>query len=131
MSENNSFEIAEEGTTPNEIVPYLRLTVSGTTYTLNILVTVPYNYSVGDCSVSHTDSAVTVDIPVTGSGSSGPWKAVSTSCALPDVSDTITENSIITVNISNDPSVTDEDGGGEPPVENGSSKVTYEDAEEE
>lgn len=130
MSEKNSFEISEDGTAPHEIVPYLRLTVSGTTYTLNVLVTVPYNYTIGDCSVSHSESAVTVDIPVTGSGSSGPWKAVSTSCTLPDASDTITENSIITVNI-NDSSETDEDGGGDPPVAKGSSKVTYEDAEEE
>jgi hypothetical protein len=131
MSEKKSFEITEEGTTPHEIVPYLRLTVSGTTYTLNILVTVPYNYTIGDCSVSHSDSAVKVDIPVTGSGSSGPWKAVSTSCTLPDASDTITENSIITVNINDGSSVTDEDGGGDPPIAKGSSKVTYEDAEEE
>lgn len=116
----------------SEIVPYLRLTASGTTYTLNALVTIPDNYTIGTCTATNNGSSVTVDIPVIGSNPSSTWKAVYTSCTLPPIGGGITPSSIITATVTTSPEEGTEDvEGGDPPVPEGSSKVNYEDFEEE
>ena len=125
MSNNNSLDASE-------IVPYLRLTSSGSTFTLNILVTIPDNYSVGTCVATKDGSNVTVDIPVTGSNPSTSWIVVPASCTLPPIGDGITLSSIITASVTTSPEEGVEDvEGGDPPVPEGNSKVNYEDFEEE
>ncbi len=131
MSENKILDLTEGGSSVYKIVPYLRLTVSENIYTLSALITVPSNYAVGTCAVTSSGDAVTVDIPVTGSGSPSSWKAVLRTCTLPSTGSGITSASMITVNMNESITVTGEVGGGDPPPPSGSSQVTYEDAEDE
>ena len=131
MSEKNTLDLTEGGATDLKIVPYLRLTVTENTYSLGSLVTVPANYAVGECAVNSSGATVTVNIPVTSSGTSEHWKAVLRTCTLPDIGGGITTNSTIVVNVNDVTSVTGDAGGGDPPGSQGSSQVTYEDAEDE
>ncbi len=128
MSENKNLDLTEGGSTAFKMVPYLRLTAAEDTYTLSALVTVPSTYEVGACTVTPSGDAVTVDIPVTSSGTSEHWKAVLRTCTIPAIGGGITTNSIVTVNVKEATSIT---GGVGDPISQGSSKVTYEDAEDE
>ncbi len=131
MSNKDTLDKIEGETTDFKIVPYLRLTVSNNIYTLSALVTVPSTYEVGTCTVTPSGDAVTVEIPVTGSGSPTSWKAVLKTCTVPSVGGKITPSSTITVNINESITVSGEVGGGDPPPSSGSSKVNYDDVEEE
>lgn len=131
MNENNTLDLTKGGSTAFKMVPYLRLTVKNNTYTLSTLVTVPSDSVVGDCTVNTSGDAVIVDIPVTNSGTSEHWKAVLRTCSLPDTGSVITSRSIVTVNVNETTSMKGDVDGEDSTEGNGSSQVTYEDAEEE